>query len=54
MVSNIPAVTTPLQLSDEDCMAVALDNAGIAGEFKEFQFRERKNVSESIMGKTCI
>lgn len=51
MESNILAVTTPLPLSDEDHMAVALENARISEEFKEFQFRGRQNVSDQSHGQ---
>jgi hypothetical protein len=38
--ANVQAVATPPPLSDQERMAAALENAGIVGEFKEFQYKE--------------
>lgn len=43
MESSVLAMETPPPPSEEGQMAVAVDNAGIAGEFEEFQFRGRGN-----------
>ena len=40
--SNVPAVITPSPMSEKQQMAAALENAGIAGEFEEFQYRGRR------------
>lgn len=48
--SNVAAVATPPPLTEEQRMAASLENAGLAGEFEEFQYRGDGRVREQHHG----
>jgi len=48
--SNVPALSAPPLMTEEQRMAALLENAGIAGEFKEFQYRGNGRAREQHHG----
>jgi hypothetical protein len=49
--ANVPAVESPTPPSEEERMAAAIENAGLADEFEEFRFRGRQETANQRHGR---
>ena len=51
--ANVPAVESPTPPSEEERMAAAIENAGLADEFENFNLEVDERQRINVMAETC-